>query len=186
MDRTELFLRELTQASGVSGYEDDIRRILKKHLSPLGDISVDRLGSLICHVSGVTDEPGVMLAAHMDQIGFMVKAITDRGFIKFNSLGGWSNQFMMAHRVNILTIKGNVVGTITGPSPDIMTDEERKKPIERKDMYIDIGGSSKKDIEVAGVRIGDPIIPVSDFAVLNVPRKTYMTKAFDDRVGVRH
>jgi len=183
MDKTELFLRELTQASGVSGYEADIRKVLKKHVSLLGDISIDRLGSLICRVHGTTNEPSVMIAAHMDQIGFMVKSITESGFIKFNSLGGWTNQIMIAHRVNIQTTRGNVIGVICGPSRDIMTDEERKKPIERKDIYIDIGGSSRKDVEATGVRIGDPIIPVSDFTILNVPGKTYMTKAFDDRIG---
>jgi len=183
MDKTELFLRELTQASGVSGYESDIRRALKKYLNPLGDISVDRLGSLICRVNGATTEPKVMIAAHMDQIGFMVKAITDRGFIAFNSLGGWENQVIIGNRVNIETGKGNVCGTIIAPERHAMTDEERKRPIERKDIYIDIGGSSKKDVEATGVRIGDPIIPVSDFTVLNVARKAYMTKAFDDRIG---
>jgi len=183
MDKTELFLRELTQASGVSGYESDIRRVLNQYLNPLGDISVDRLGSLICRVRGTTAEPHVMIAAHMDQIGFMVKAITDRGFIAFNSLGGWSNHVIMGHKVNIETVNGVVPGTIVGPEIHALTEEQRKKPIERRDIFIDIGGSSRKDVEATGVRIGDPIVPANDFTILNVPRKAYMTKAFDDRIG---
>jgi putative aminopeptidase FrvX len=183
MDKTELFLRELTQASGVSGYEANIRSVIRKHMEPLGKVFVDNLGSLICQVNGTVKEPRIMLAAHMDEIGFMVKSITEGGAIRFNTLGGWPGQSMLGHRVNIETGNGMVPGTIGGAPEHAMSEEERKKPADHRDMYIDIGATSKKDVEKAGVRIGDPIVPVSDFCILSVAQKTYMSKAFDDRIG---
>jgi putative aminopeptidase FrvX len=152
-------------------------------MEPLGKISVDNLGSLICEANGTSKEPRVMLAAHMDQIGFMVKSITEGGAIRFNTLGGWPTQQMIGHRVNIETTGGKVPGTIGGSPEHPQTEEERRKIIEHRDMYIDIGATSEKDVEEAGVRVGDPVIPVSEFSILGIPRKTYMSKAFDDRIG---
>jgi putative aminopeptidase FrvX len=183
MDKTELFLRELTQASGVSGYEANIRGVIRKYLEPAGKVSLDNLGSLICRVQGTANEPRIMLAAHMDEIGFMVKSITESGAIKFNTLGGWRSQSMIGHRVNIETSRGTVPGTVGGPQEYAVTEEERKKPVEQRDMYIDIGATSKQDAEKTSVRIGDPVVPVSDFCVLSITQKTYMSKAFDDRIG---
>jgi len=118
----------------------------------------------------------------MDEIGFMVKHISKEGFIKFTPLGGWWDQVLLAQRVSISTHKGDVVGVVGAKPPHLLSDEERKKYVEKKEMYIDIGASSQQEVEEAGVRVGDPIIPVSEFTVLANP-KTYMAKAFDDRAG---
>jgi endoglucanase len=124
-----------------------------------------------------------MLAGHMDEIGFMVKHITKDGFIRFLPLGGWFDQVLLGHRVLIKTRKGDVVGVIGAKPPHLLPPDEREKVVKKKDMYIDIGATSKEQVESAGVRPGDPVVPRADFVTM-VNGKTYLAKAFDDRVGV--
>jgi putative aminopeptidase FrvX len=182
MDDTEILLQELMDTSGISGYESEIRGVMKRYLENIGDISYDNLGSLVCIKKGDSDEPKVMVAAHMDECGFMVSKITKDGFIKFVPLGGWWDHVLLAQRVVIHTGKGNVMGVTGAKPPHILTDEERKKLVEKKDMYIDIGATSREEVEAAGVRIGDPIVPESRFTVLS-GGKSYLAKAVDDRIG---
>jgi len=181
LDRTERLFKELTEASGVAGYESGARKIIRQYFDPLGELSQDKLGSLVCKKKGTQNTPKIVLAGHMDEIGFMVKLITKEGFIRFTALGGWWDQVLLAHRVQIKTSKGDVLGVIGAKPPHLLTEEERRKVVEKKEMYIDIGATSEKEVEGTGVRIGDPIVPVSDFAILN--SKTYLAKAFDDRIG---
>ncbi len=180
MDATEELLKTLTEAHGVPGYEDEIRGVVRQYLDPLGTISQDKLGSLICHQQG--DGPKVMLVGHMDEIGFMIIHITKEGYLKFVQLGGWWDQVLLGHRVLIRTHKGNLTGVIGAKPPHIMNDDESKKVVQKKEMYIDIGATSEKEVEEAGVRIGDPVIPKADFEVL-ANLKTFLSKAFDDRLG---
>ena len=182
MDKTEILLKELTEAHGIPGYETEVRRLIRSHLKPLGNISEDNMGSLICEKAGKSDSPRVMLAGHMDEIGFMVKHVSQDGFIRFTTLGGWWDQVLLGQRVAIKTNKGDVLGVIGAKPPHLLSQEERNKVVLRKNMYIDIGAVSEKDVDKAGVRAGDPIVPVSEFSILANP-KTYMSKAFDDRVG---
>jgi putative aminopeptidase FrvX len=183
VDKTELLLKELTEANGVSGYEKDIRSIMERRFAPLGEVSHDRLGSVIGVEKGSSGVPRVLIAAHMDEIGFMVKMITKEGFIKFVPLGGWPNQHMPAQRVRIQTSSGPVLGVIGMPPPHLSRDKDRNTMPDKKEMFIDIGATSQEEVEAAGVRVGDPIIPVTDFTVLSVKEPTYMAKAFDNRVG---
>lgn len=182
MDDIEKLLKELTEASGVPGYEREVRDVILRYFKQLGEIKQDKIGSLICQKSGQAKEPKLLLAAHMDEIGFMVKYITKEGFIRFTPLGGWWDQVLLAQRVIIKTGKGDVVGVIGAKPPHLLSIEERKKVVEKKDMYIDIGATSEEEVEKTGIRVGDPVIPVSEFAIL-ANRKTYLAKAFDDRVG---
>ncbi|NNF98790.1 MAG: M42 family metallopeptidase [Desulfobacteraceae bacterium] len=180
-DHTQQLLKELTEAHGVPGYESDIRHLIRCHLESLGRIEQDRIGSLICAAG--EKGPKVMLAAHMDEIGFMINYITKEGFLKFLPLGGWWDQVLLGQRVIIKTHKGDILGVIGAKPPHMLPSEERKKVVEKKDMYIDIGASSREEVESLGVRQGDPAVPDSDFKVL-ANGKSYMSKAFDDRVGV--
>lgn len=182
MDRIETLLKELTEAKGVSGYEAEVRGVIRRYFEPLGELSQDKLGCLVCRKRGSSDEPKVALAGHMDEIGFMVKLITKEGFIRFTPLGGWWDQVLLAHRVLVRTNKGDLTGVIGAKPPHLLTEEERKKVTEKKEMYIDIGASSQEEVEQAGVRVGDPIVPLSEFTIL-ANSKAYMAKAFDDRVG---
>ncbi len=182
MDKTEKLLKELTEANGVPGYETEVRSVIRRYFEPLGEIIQDKIGSLICKKTGAAVEPKVLLAGHMDEIGFMVKHITKEGFIMFTALGGWWDHVLLAQRVRIKTSKGDVIGVIGAKPPHLLSQEERKKLVEKKDMYIDIGATSQKEVEEVGVRVGDPIVPISEFTVLANP-KTYLAKAFDNRVG---
>ena len=182
MDDLEKLLKQLTEVSGVAGYEREVREVIKPYFQQFGEITQDKLGSLICKKTGGSQKPKLALAAHMDEIGFMVKHITKEGFIKFTSLGGWWDQVLLAQRVFIKTHKGDVIGVIGAKPPHLLSDEERKKVVEKKDMYIDIGATSKEEVEEADVRLGDPIIPISNFTIL-ANGKRYLAKALDDRVG---
>ncbi len=182
MDRTEKFLKELTEMPGVSGYENQVRALLRRYLEPVATIEQDRIGSIIGKRVGQKESPRVMLVGHMDEIGFMVRHITKEGAIKFQPLGGWWDQVLLCQRVTIKTSKGDVIGVIGAKPPHLLPQDERDKLIKKKDMYIDIGATSAEEAAEAGVRVGDPIVPVSEFTVLANP-KTYMAKAFDNRVG---
>lgn len=184
MDSTFQLLKELTEANGVPGYEAPVRSLVRKYFEPLGEITQDKIGSVICKAEGSAAAPKIMLAGHMDEIGFMVKHITKEGFLKFLPLGGWFDQVLLGQRVVIQTQEGGeVVGVIGARPPHLLTQEERGKVVAKKDMYIDIGASSREEVEAAGVRQGDPVAPRADFVPL-ANGKTYLSKAFDDRVGV--
>ena len=180
MDKTEQRLKSLTEAHGVPGYETEIRALLRQQLEPLGEMSQDKLGSLLCAQEG--SGPKVMIVGHMDEIGFMVSHITKEGFLKFQQLGGWWDQVLLGHRVIIKTHKGDVTGVIGAKPPHLLPADERSQVVVKQKMYIDIGATSKEEVAQAGVRMGDPIVPYSEFSILANP-KTYMSKAFDNRVG---
>lgn len=182
MDYTKKLLKELTEIHGVPGYETPVRGLIRKYLEPLGSISQDKIGSLICERKGQKDSPRIMLAGHMDEIGLMVKHITKEGFLKFLPLGGWFDQILLGQRVIVKTRHGDVPGIIGAKPPHLLSNEDRGKMIEKKDMYIDIGVSSIEEVDEIGIRIGDPVIPAADFIEL-ANGMTYMSKAFDDRVG---
>ena len=181
MDQTEQLLKELTEAHGVPGYESEVRALVRRYLAPIAALEQDRIGSLVCRLG--ESGPRVLLAAHMDEIGFMVHHITDEGFLKFLPLGGWWDQVLLGQQVVVKTRKGDLLGTIGAKPPHLLPADERQKPVEKKDMYIDIGATSKAEVEQAGVALGDPVVPAAGFHVL-ANGKAYMSKAFDDRVGV--
>jgi endoglucanase len=180
VDQTEQLLKALTEAHGVPGYETEVRAVLREIMSPLGDLSQDKLGSLICRQTG--EGPKVMLVGHMDEIGLIVTHIDDNGFLKFLQLGGWWDQTILSQRVIVKTHMGDVVGVVGAKPPHLISADERSKMVEKKDMYIDVGSTSKAETETAGVRVGDPVVPDSQFAVM-AGGKTYLSKAFDNRVG---
>jgi len=183
VDDTTRLLKDLTEAHGIPGYESPVREVTRRYLEGLGEFSQDKLGSLICCKEGTAPAPRVMLAGHLDEIGFMVKQITDEGFLRFLPLGGWFDQVLLGQRVIVKSRLGDVVGVIGVKPPHLLSADERKKVVEKKDMYIDIGATSRQEVEEAGVRPGDPVIPRADFAVM-ANGKSYLSKAFDDRVGV--
>ena len=183
MDQTEKMLQELTDAYGVTGHEGDVARIMARHLSPLAKISYDKLGSIIAQEKNGQSGPRIMLAGHMDEVGFMVREITKEGFLRFLPLGGWWPHVILSQRVLIRTAKGDVVGVVGSKAPHILEAEERKKVQDIKDLYIDVGSTEKNNVaKKMGIRPGDPIVPISPFTVLS-NRKAYLAKAWDDRIG---
>ena len=184
MDKTERMFKELTEASGISGFEDEVADIMSAHVKDVAKVRYDNLGSLVAEKKGKSDRPRVMIAGHMDEIGFMVKSVTKEGFIKFLPIGGWWGHVALSQRVMVKTQKGEFVGVIGSKAPHVLKADERKKVLAISDMYIDVGTTEKFDVtKRLGVRPGDPIVPISDFGILG-NKKTYAAKAWDDRIGV--
>ncbi|MEW6308578.1 MAG: M42 family metallopeptidase [Bacillota bacterium] len=184
MDERLAMFRDLTDAPGVPGAEGEVREVFRRYAAGLGTLSQDNLGSVIVQRRGASDRPRIMLAGHMDEIGFMVTLVTKEGFLRFQTLGGWWDQVLLAQRVIVKTRKGDVVGVIGSKPPHILDPEARKKMVEKKDMFIDIGAASDDEArQVFGVRPGDPIVPDSSFTVMR-NEKLLMAKAWDDRVGL--
>lgn len=175
--------KELTEANGISGNEREAREVMKKHIEPYAtEVFTDHLGSLIAKKVGDENGPKVMVAGHLDEIGLMVTRIDDQGFLSFQTIGGWWNQVMLAQRVTVATKEGNIVGIIGSKPPHIMPVEARKKPYEIKDMFIDIGATSKEEAESFGVRPGDSVIPYFEFQPMKND-KLLLAKAWDNRIG---
>jgi len=175
-------LRKLSELDGVPGFESDVREFIRSKLKGKAEFETDNLGSLICRKRGSSERPRIMIPAHMDEIGFVVKNVDESGCLRFATLGGWLEQVMLGHQVCVLTRKGQLPGVIGCTPPHLMPKEEREKPIKKKSMFIDVGAKNKKDAEKMGVRIGDPIVPKQPFTVL-ANKKYIMGKAWDDRVG---
>jgi putative aminopeptidase FrvX len=182
-DQVLSMFKELTEAPGAPGHEGPAREIMRKYIAPFSDDTyTDNLGSLIAVKKGTSEGPKIMVAGHLDEVAFMVTMITDKGFLRFQPLGGWWEQVMLAQRVTVLTRKGSIEGVIGSTPPHILSPEARKKPVDKKNMFIDIGASSKEEAEEFGVRPGDTVIPICPFTVMKNP-KLMMAKAWDNRIG---
>jgi len=182
-DETLNMLKDLTDAKGIPGNEKEVREVMETYIAPYADrVYTDNLGSLIAEKKGKEDGPKVMVAGHLDEVGFMVTRIDDDGFLSFQTVGGWWSQVMLAQRVTIMTEKGDITGVIGSKPPHILSPAARKKPVEIKDMFIDIGASSKEEAEEFGVRPGDSVVPYFEFTQMN-NEKMLLAKAWDNRIG---
>ncbi|OED30140.1 M42 family metallopeptidase [Methanosphaera sp. WGK6] len=174
-------LKKLSEACGISGFEGNIREILKDELKDhVDEMETDTMGNLITTHKGKEGKPSVMLASHMDEIGLMVSYIDDNGFIKFVKIGGINDQMLLNQKVFIQTEDGEVPGVIGSKPPHITSASEAKKIVPYTDMFIDIGAKDKEQAEEL-VSIGDAIVFHTEFEeYLN---DLVMGKALDNRVG---
>lgn len=183
LDETLKMLKELTDANGIPGNEKEVQQVMKKMVEPYAnEVYTDHLGSLIAKKVGAENGPKIMIAGHLDEIGFMVTSIDDKGFLRFQTVGGWWEQVMLAQRVTVMTKNGNIPGVIGSKPPHILPPEARKKPVDKKEMFIDIGASSREEALEFGVRPGDAVVPVCEFTVMK-NEKLLMAKAWDNRIG---
>ncbi len=174
-------LKRLSNAHGISGYEDEIRDIIREELEDCVDeIKVDKLGNIICIKNG--REFKEMITAHIDEIGFIVKQIDEKGFIRFAPIGGWFDQIVLGQRVVLHGKKGKIYGVIGCKPPHLMKEEERKKVVEIRDMFIDVGASSRDEVLEMGIEIGTPI--TLDRELVKIGKNKVSGKALDNRVGV--
>ena len=181
MEYIRELLEKLSNAHGISGSEGAIAEIMKKEIEPFVDeIKTDKMGNLIAIKHG--KGPKIMLAAHMDEIGLMVKYIDDNGFLRFVKIGGWYDTTLHSQRVIVNTKNGPLKGVIGSKPPHAMKDEDRKKPVKAEDMFIDIGAKNKEDAEKLGVEIGSPISLDREFTSL--ANGIVTGKAFDNRAGI--
>ncbi|HDX9590962.1 TPA: M42 family metallopeptidase [Bacillus pseudomycoides] len=178
----ELF-RTLTELQGASGFEHDVRRFMKQELSKYSDeIVQDRLGSIFGLKKGDENGPRVLVAGHMDEVGFMVTQITKNGMVRFQTLGGWWSQVLLAQRVQIMTDNGPIIGVVGSVPPHLLSDEQRNRPMDIKNMLIDIGADSSEEAHEIGVKPGQQIVPICPFTPMANPKKI-MAKSWDNRYG---
>lgn len=183
LDETVRMLKRLTDAKGVPGNEGEVRELMREYITPYADeVTIDGIGSLIAKKIGKEDGPKIVISGHLDEVGFMVTRIDSKGFLWFQPLGGWWSQVLLAQRVTVVTKTGDLTGIIGSKPPHILTPEARKKPVDLKDMFIDIGASSAKEAKDWGVRPGDMVVPYFEFTVMN-NEKLLLAKAWDNRIG---
>ncbi len=174
-------LSKLSEAFGVPGNEEEISGIMEAEFKKAGlKTERDRIGNVIAYGAGAKKSP-LMLGAHMDEIGLMVKFISDKGFIRFIKIGGIDNRILPNQRIVIRTKKGGVPGVIGCKPPHLQKEEETKSAIECKHLFIDVGAKDAKEAAALGIEIGDPIGFAMPLTVLN---KNLITgKALDNRIG---
>jgi putative aminopeptidase FrvX len=175
-------LEKLSNANGVTGKEDQVRDLMKKYLKPYVDETrEDKLGNIFALKKGDKGATTVMLAAHMDEVGLMIKHITKKGYLQFTKIGGIDDRILYAQKLIVHTDKKPLTGVIGAKPPHIQTEEERKKVIEADKLFIDIGAKDKKEAEKMGVCIGDVVSFDTKFA--RIGKNVVIGKAFDDRIG---
>jgi endoglucanase len=181
-DRGLALLKACTEAAGAPGSEHQVRRIITREIP--GEHRTDNCGNTICDIPGGSEGPRVLLEAHMDEVGFMVQSLTDDGFLRFVTLGGWWPHVLLAQRVRVSTANGaEILGVVTSKPPHFLSAAEREKVMKVDNLYIDVGASSADELrETFGIEVGDPIVPDSAFTQLHDP-DMLLAKAFDNRVG---
>lgn len=175
--------KTLTELPGAPGNEHAIRKFMKSELEKYSDeIIQDHLGGIFGVRKGDEQGPKIMVAGHMDEVGFMVTQITENGMLRFQPLGGWWSQVLLAQRVEIITENGPVVGVIGSIPPHLLSDEVRNKPMDIKNMLIDIGADDLEDAKNIGIRPGQQIVPICPFTPM-ANQKKILAKAWDNRYG---
>lgn len=181
---TKQMFKTLTELPGAPGFEHEVRRFLREELAKHTEEFVeDRLGSLFGVLRGNPAGPRIMAGGHMDEVGFMSTTILDNGMIRFQALGGWWNQVLLAQRMQIITSRGPVLGVIASTPRHLLDEAQRSKPVEITAMLLDIGADNRDHALSMGVRPGLPIVPVSEFTPLGNEKKI-LAKAWDNRFGV--
>lgn len=175
-------LFRLSNANAVPGNEEQMSNIMHELNDQYADeVMHDGIGSYIAK-KGSTG-PKVMIAGHMDEVGFMVKRIDDNGFVYFSTVGGWFYNVMLAHEYTITTEDGKELIAVSGSKPPhVLSPEDRKKPVEIEKMFLDLGVGSKEEVLELGVQVGDMITPKIEAKEMNSP-KYLLGKAWDNRVG---
>ena len=184
MSKIEL-IRDLTNAFGPSGFEEDVLDSAKKYLNNF-EVDTDSMNNLYAKLKGNKGKRyKILLDAHSDEVGFIVQSILDNGLLSFIKLGGWVKSNIPAHLVKIKNIRGEYIEGITSSKPPhFMTDDEiAQDKLSIETMYIDIGANSKEEVkEVYGIEVGCPVAPLVDFKY-NEDQGLLRGKAFDNRLG---
>jgi len=196
-------LEDLCNAFGPSGHETEAQKLVHEYGKKYADETLfDGLGSVIFKKGN--SGPKIMIAGHVDEIGFIITDIQKSGYLSFHQLGGWWDQTLLTQEVVIQPFKGGekIIGVIGADPPHILTADQRNKVVTKDRMYIDIGCASDKEVKELGIRVGDPAVPRSSFRTIKRTRKEKkdeddkdakeetrevtlgVAKAFDDRIGV--
>lgn len=181
MEQQLELLKRMTDCNAPAGFELPMTQLMQQLFEEIdAEIVRDNTGGIF-GIRKANSEHSIMLLGHLDEIGFMVTEITERGFIKFTSLGYWSPIVMTSQKVTIHTKDKEIRGVIGGKPPHVLSAEERNK-VNMDNMFIDIGTATKEETIAAGIKVGDCITPYSEFEVMENPNYL-LAKAFDNRFG---
>ena len=176
-------IKELTELQGTSGNEGEVRQYLKEKLTPLVDaVEISGLGNIfgIKH-SKLSDAPRLMVAAHMDEVGFMVSRIHENGTLAVVPIGGWNVYAVSAQRFTLQTRKGNYPCVSSAVAPHLLRGSKAQS-LKAEDILFDAGFESKEEAESFGVRPGDTLVPEVE-TIFTANRKSIISKAWDNRYG---
>ena len=175
----------ISNANGVSGFEDDVVAAILPYAEQVGETKVDRMRNVfIRRKENTGSRPVVQLDAHSDEVGFMVQAICPNGTLRIIPIGGWVSHNIPAHKVWVRNRYGKYIPGLTASKPPhFMTEQERKAPLDIKDITVDVGAVSREEaIEVYGIRIGEPVAPDVTFTYAE-DTDLMVGKSFDCRLG---
>jgi putative aminopeptidase FrvX len=181
-DRVEGLLQRLADAAGPPGAEEPVRAIMVGEMKGLATapIRYDGMGSVIAQQG--SSGPRIMIDAHMDELGGMVRRVTPNGFLTMQMLGGWLDQALVDQRWIIIGSRGPVRAVTGIRDIHVLPAEDRTRVFPRDSLYLDIGAKNAAEAAAMGVEPGDPVVPDAPFAVMN-GTKNYLGKAWDDRIG---
>jgi endoglucanase len=180
-DRVANLLERLSNAPGPPGFEEPIRKLLVEEMKPYSaSLAFDGMGSIVATQG--TAGPRVMIDAHMDELGGMIRRITPNGFLSMQMLGGWLDQALVDQRWIIIGSKGPVRAVTGIRDVHVVPPDERTRVYSRDNLFLDVGARSAEEVRALGVEPGDPVVPDAPFAILNGTDQ-YLGKAWDDRVG---
>jgi endoglucanase len=180
-DRVVSLLQQITDAPGPPGFEEPIRKIMVDAMKPYASsLTFDGLGSIIAAQG--TQGPRVMVDAHMDELGGVVRRVTPRGFLTMQMLGGWLDQALVDQRWIIVGSKGPVRAVTGIRDIHVVPADERTRVYPRDSLFLDVGATTEAEVAAMGLAPGDPVVPDAPFTVLN-GTDNYLAKGWDDRVG---
>ncbi|MBC8174432.1 MAG: M42 family metallopeptidase [Candidatus Marinimicrobia bacterium] len=174
------FLETMMKTPSPSGYEHKLRKVWSEEMKKYSDeVKIDVHGNIVASINP-DKRPRIMLAGHMDELGFQVEYINDKGFIYFNHLGGFDIAIIPGRKVRIHTKQGDILGVTGKKAIHLFEKKDREKVPKRHELYIDIGANDKKEVQKY-VEIGDPI--TYDFNIEELRNGLYISRGFDDKIG---
>jgi putative aminopeptidase FrvX len=175
------FLERLLNASGPSGFETEPAGVWREEARTFAsEVWTDVTGNSVAALNP-DGGPRVMLAGHIDEIGLQVTYVDDEGFLFFDEIGGWDPQVLVGQRVRILGRDGTVPGVVGKKPIHLLKGADRAKATKTKDLWLDLGVTSAKEVEELGVRVGDPM--VLDAGMLRLAGDRIVSRAIDNRIG---
>lgn len=184
-DQAVKLITQLSDANGVSGFENEVVKIVQKATKEFGSQKTDGMKNLYIESQNNTGERYlVQFDAHSDEVGFIIQAVQSNGLLKFLPLGGWIPSNIAAQKVRVRNRFGEyITGTVTSKPPHFMSEAERNKTLKLEDLFIDVGAISEAEInEVYKIDLGAPVVPA---VTCEYDEKTnkFLGKAFDCRIG---
>ncbi len=177
-------LARCSNTHGVSGFESEVRQIIRDELSPSCQLKGYPSGNLIATLDSTQEKPHVMISAHMDEIGFMVQSVTPDGYLLIVPLGGWWNHTLPSQRMIVQAADGSKhLGVVGSKPPHLLPEAQRSQVLSNESLCIDIGASSASEVAELHIMAGCVVAPDATLTPLTIPHR-WMGKAFDNRIGV--